>query len=89
MEERFEFLSDEEIFTRAEPNTVAEKQLLKTLLENLGEISTIKEICKFLKISERTVYNAMEERRIIVYKIGMKNLIYTKSLLNIIREREV
>lgn len=89
MEERFEFLSDEEIFTRAEPNTVAEKQLLKTLLENLGEISTIKEICKLLKISERTVYNAMEERRIIVYKIGMKNLIYTKSLLNIIREREV
>lgn len=89
MEERFEFLSDEEIFTRAEPNTVAEKQLLKTLLENLGEISTIKEICKFLKISERTVYNAMEERRIIVYKIGMKNLVYTKSLLNIIREREV
>lgn len=89
MEERFEFLSDEEIFTRAEPNTVAEKQLLKTLLENLGEISTIKEICKFLKISERTVYNAMEERKIIVYKIGMKNLIYTKSLLNIIREREV
>lgn len=89
MEERFEFLSDEEIFAMAEPNTVAEKQLLKTLLENLGEISTIKEICKFLKISERTVYNAMEERRIIVYKIGMKNLIYTKSLLNIIREREV
>ncbi len=89
MEERFEFLSDEEIFTRAEPNTVAEKQLLKTLLENLGEISTIKEICKFLKISERTVYNAMEERKIIVYKIGMKNLVYTKSLLNIIREREV
>lgn len=89
MEERFEFLSDEEIFTRAEPNTIAEKQLLKTLLENLGEISTIKEICKFLKISERTVYNAMEERKIIVYKIGMKNLVYTKSLLNIIREREV
>lgn len=89
MEERFEFLSDEEIFKRAKPNTVAEKQLLKTLLENLGEISTIKEICKFLKISERTVYNAMEERKIIVYKIGMKNLIYTKSLLNIIREREV
>lgn len=89
MEERFEFLSDEEIFTRAKPNTVAEKQLLKTLLENLGEISTIKEICKFLKISERTVYNAMEERKIIVYKIGMKNLVYTKSLLNIIREREV
>lgn len=89
MEERFEFLSDEEIFTRAEPNTVAEKQLLKTLLENLGEISTIKEICKFLKISERTVYNAIEERKIIVYKIGMKNLVYTKSLLNIIREREV
>lgn len=89
MEERFEFLSDEEIFTRADPNTVAEKQLLKTLLENLGEISTIKEICKFLKISERTVYNAIEERKIIVYKIGMKNLVYTKSLLNIIREREV
>ena len=89
MEERFDFLSDEEIFARTEPSTVAERQLLKTLLENLGEISTIKEICKFLKISERYIYNAIEERKIIVYKAGMKNLVYTKSLLNVIREREV
>ncbi len=87
MKTNFDFLTDEEIFSNATPKTFSEEQLLNLMLEKLGEIATIQEVCEFLKVSETHIYKAMEERKIIVFKTGKKNLIFTKSLLNIIRER--
>lgn len=84
----FDFMEEKEILDFAKPRNCNEKELLEILYKNLGEVTTIKKLCKFLNLSESHIYKALEERKLVAYKTGSKNLILTKTILNMVRSRE-
>lgn len=77
--------TDEEILQMATPKGFADKKLLEIAKKNFGEFATTKEICDYFKISKSYVYQAIEDRLLIVFKAGTKNLIFTPTLTNIIK----
>ena len=82
--EMFELLTDEEILKKAKPRNYMEKTILDNALRVLGENTTALKLAKYLNISKANVYKAIDERRIITYKIGHRLIIITRSILNII-----
>ena len=82
--EMFELLTDEEILKKAKPHNYVEKIILDNALRILGENTTALKLAEYLNISKANVYKAIDERKIITYKIGRRHIIMTRSILNII-----
>lgn len=81
-------IEDKNIIKNSEPKTEDEKTLLKILMKNFGEFTTISEISKKLKISRTYLYEAKDNRRFVSYIVGGKTIILTKTLLNFMRTFE-
>lgn len=77
--------TDEEIMAMAVPKGFAEKKLLDIIKKNFGEFATTKEICDYFKISKSYIYQSIEDRMLVAFKVGTKNLIFTPTLINIIK----
>lgn len=84
----FDFMEDWEIIEYTKPKTPKEKELLKIAYKNLGELTTINRLSEFLSMGKSTIYKALAERKLISYKAGSKNLILTKTILNIVDSDE-
>ena len=79
----FDFMTDWEIIEGTKPKNPKEEEFLKIAYRNLGELTTINRLSKFLGMGKSTIYKALSERKLIAYKTGNKNLILTKAILNI------
>lgn len=84
----FDFMTDWEIIEGTKPKNPKEEEFLKIAYRNLGELTTINRLSKFLGMGKSTIYKALSERKLIAYKTGNKNLILTKTILNIITSNE-
>lgn len=81
-------IKDKNIIKDSEPITDDEKTLLKILMKNFGEFTTIPEISKKLKISRSSLYAAKAERKFVSYIVGGKIIILTKTLINFMKTFE-
>ena len=84
----FDFMEDWEIIEGTKPKNPKEEEFLKIAYKTLGELTTIKKLSEFLGMGKSTIYKALSERKLIAYKTGNKNLILTKTILNIISSDE-
>lgn len=81
-------IQDKNIIKNSEPQNEDEKVLLKILIKNFGEFTTIPKISKKLKISRSYLYEARDRRRFVSYSVGGKTIVLTKTLLNFMRTFE-
>ncbi|NME36506.1 hypothetical protein [Fusobacterium sp. FSA-380-WT-3A] len=86
MEEKnnFEFLTDEEILEKAKPKNEVGRLILKNILIKFGELGELASVARYLKVSRPFLYRALEERKILSVKIGVKRMIVIRSILNIV-----
>lgn len=85
----FCFMSDEDILSRASSVDYPRKEVINCAVRTLGEVSTLKEICDFFKISKTHLYRGINERKILTVKSGARLLILTKTLANILDNNDV
>lgn len=86
MEEKnnFEFLTDEEILERAKPKNEIDRLMLKSILVKFGELGELTSVARYLKVSRPFLYRALEERKILSVKMGVKRMIVMRTILNIV-----
>ena len=63
-----------------------EKFLQNYLLDELGEFTTIRDLVELFKVSKTIWYEALEEGKIIYFKISTRKIILTRALLPFLRE---
>lgn len=81
-------LTEEEVLKIATPKNFSEKYILTKFLNEVGEVSTVRQISNFFKISKTHIYRGIEENRLIAYKSGSKTLVLSKTILNIVRKKD-
>ena len=63
-----------------------EKFLQNYLLDELGEFTTIKDLVELFKVSKTIWYEALDEGKIICFRISTRRIILTRALLPFLRE---
>lgn len=81
-------IKDEDIIKDSNPRDDDERELLKMLIKNFGEFTSIAEVSKKFKISKSYLYVAREEKKFVSYKMGKRIIIMTKTLINFMRHDE-
>lgn len=84
----YDFLTNEEIYKKAKPQNYMEKTIVETAVKHLGENTTAIKLAKYLNVSKSHIYKAMEERKIVSYRVGYRLVIMTRSILNIVKINE-
>lgn len=79
------FLKFQYIFEKMKPESKEERKIINNLIKNLGEFSNVKDIAKYLKVSKTFIYKMIEENNIIYLEAGRRKIIYTRSLIVILR----
>lgn len=74
-----------ELLLRAEDEDVAEK-VLEILVDNVGEFSNIQELSTLLKVSESNLRANMDNGEIVYFRVGMRIVIITRSLLPLLKK---
>lgn len=73
------------IFEKMKPQSKKEQEVIKKLVAELGEFASVKEVAKTLKVSKTYIYQMIEQENIIFVEAGRRKIIYTRSLLVILR----
>lgn len=73
------------IFSKMKPVNKEEKEIINKLVQELGEFTTVKETSEKLKLSKTFIYKMIEEKNIVFLEVGKRKIIYTRSLLVILR----
>lgn len=79
------FENVEYILEKMKPKDKKEKELVNKLVAELGEFTNVKETVECLKLSKTYLYRMLEEENIIYFVSGRRKIIYTRSLLVILR----
>lgn len=87
MKKDFDFMSEREILDMAKPKGYVEEMFLNKALKELGENTTVEKIAKYLNVSKCTIYRAIEDRRLLNFKVGSKNIVMTRTILNVIEKK--
>lgn len=85
---KFDFLSEKEIIEMASPKGYAEEIFLNKALKELGENTTVEKMAKYLNVSKCTIYRAIEDRKLLNFKVGSKNIVMTRTILNIVEKKD-
>lgn len=88
-ESDFYFMSDEEILARASSVDYPRKEIINCALKTLGDVATLTEISNFFKLSKSHIYRGIDERKILTVKSGVKLLILTKTVANILSNNDI
>lgn len=73
------------IFEKMKPESKEEQEIVKNLIKNLGEFTNVKDTAEYLKVSKSYIYKMIDEKNIIFAEIGRRKIIYTRSLIVILR----
>lgn len=73
------------IFEKMKPTSREEQKIVRSLIKNLGEFANVKETAEYLKISKSYLYKMIDEKNIIYVEVGRRKIIYTRSLIVILR----
>lgn len=79
------FENVEYILEKMKPKDKREREIVKKLVAELGEFTNVKEATECLKVSKTYLYKMLEEENIIYFVSGRRKIIYTRSLLVILR----
>lgn len=79
------FENVEYILEKMKPKDKKEQEIVKKLVSELGEFTNVKEVTECLKVSKTYLYKMLEEENIIYFVSGRRKIIYTRSLLVILR----
>lgn len=73
------------IFEKMKPLCHEEREIIKNLVSNLGEFTNVKDTAEFLNLSKSYIYKMIDEKNIIYLEAGKRKIIYTRSLIVILR----
>lgn len=73
------------IFEKMRVESKEEQIIVKNLIKNLGEFTNVKDTAKYLKVSKSYLYKMIDEKNIIFVEVGRRKIIYTRSLIVILR----
>ena len=73
------------IFEKMRVESKEEQEIVKNLIKNLGEFANVKDTAEYLKVSKSYIYKMIDEKNIIFAEIGRRKIIYTRSLIVILR----
>ncbi|MGL6064743.1 MAG: helix-turn-helix domain-containing protein [Fusobacteriaceae bacterium] len=64
-----------------------ERKIVNDAVKKLGNLTSVKEIAKYLSISKSAVYNLIDTEVLFSYKAfgGTKIIIFTESIINVFR----
>lgn len=79
------FENVEYILEKMKPKNRKEKELVNKLVSELGEFTNVRETVELLKVSKTYMYRMLEEENVIYFVSGRRKIIYTRSLLVILR----
>lgn len=80
----FDFLSNEEIIKLATPQNEVESQFLDDALKKLGDNTSVLKLANYLNVGKTTIYRAIENKKLVAFKVGSRNIIMTKCILNLV-----
>ena len=73
------------IFEKMRVESKEEQIIVKNLIKNLGEFTNVKDTAEYLKVSKLYLYKMIDEKNIIFVEVGRRKIIYTRSLIVILR----
>ncbi len=73
------------IFEKMRVESKEEQIIVKNLIKNLGEFTNVKDTAEYLKVSKSYLYKMIDEKNIIFVEVGRRKIIYTRSLIVILR----
>lgn len=73
------------IFEKMRTESKEEQEIVKNLIKNLGEFTNVKDTAEYLKVSKSYIYKMIDEKNIIYAEVGRRKIIYTRSLIVILR----
>lgn len=72
-------------FEKIKTRDKKEREIVKKLVAELGEFTEVKRVSETLKVSKTYIYKMIEENNIIYLRSGRRIIIYTRSLIAILR----
>lgn len=86
MAENIEDEINEYLIKASKPRSEFEKMLLDKMKKELGTVTSVKELSRFLKMNQNSIYKAIDNGEILSFKRGKKKFIVTEGILPFLRD---
>ena len=86
MAENIEDEINEYLIKASKPRSEFEKMLLDKMKKELGTVTSVKELSRFLKMNQNSIYKAIDNGGILSFKRGKRKFIITEGILPFLRD---
>ncbi len=86
MAENIEDEINEYLIKASKPRSEFEKMLLDKMKKELGTVTSVKELSRFLKMNQNSIYKAIDNGEILSFKRGKRKFIITEGILPFLRD---
>lgn len=86
MAENIEDEINEYLIKASKPRSEFEKMLLDKMKKELGTVTSVKELSRFLKMNQNSIYKAIDNGEILSFKRGKRKFIVTEGILPFLRD---
>lgn len=86
MVENIEDEINEYLIKASKPRSEFEKMLLDKMKKELGTVTSVKELSRFLKMNQNSIYKAIDNGEILSFKRGKRKFIVTEGILPFLRD---
>lgn len=86
MAENIEDEINEYLIKASKPRSEFEKMLLDKMKKELGTVTSVKELSRFLKMNQNSIYKVIDNGEILSFKRGKRKFIVTEGILPFLRD---
>lgn len=86
MAENIEDEINEYLIKASKPRSEFEKMLLDKMKKELGTVTSVKELSRFLKMNQNSIYKVIDNGEILSFKRGKRKFIITEGILPFLRD---